>query len=109
MSEDPVTSTGGTDGAVLPGQDDRPVGTLELFFDLVFVYAMSQVTNLMLADISWVGFGHGALALAAIWWAWVCYAWLTGTSDEAGPLIRTLTRRAAAAAHPRCAASAPGP
>lgn len=55
------------------------VGNLELFFDLVFVYAMSQVTELMLADVSWRGFGHGALGLLAVWWAWVCYAWLTNT------------------------------
>ncbi|MBS2936978.1 low temperature requirement protein A [Nocardioides sp. J2M5] len=45
---------------------DRSVGTLELFFDLVFVYAMSQVTELMLADISWAGFCRGNLALAAV-------------------------------------------
>lgn len=51
----------------------------------------------MLGDTSWVGFGHGALALAAIWWAWVCFAWLTGTSDEAGPLTRTLIFLAMAA------------
>ncbi len=75
----------------MPEQDDGSVGTLELFFDLVFVSAMSQVTSLMVGDISWIGFGHGSLALAAIWWAWVCFAWLTQTSDEAGPLIRTLT------------------
>lgn len=45
------------------------VGTLELFFDLVFGYAMPQVTILMLADTSWAGFGRGLLALAAVWWA----------------------------------------
>ena len=76
---------------------DRSVGTLELFFDLVFVYAMSQVTILMLADISWAGFGRGLLALAAVWWAWVCYAWLTNTSDHAGPAHRLLIFLAMAA------------
>ncbi|MYW16787.1 hypothetical protein GT039_14595 [Streptomyces sp. SID2955] len=76
---------------------DRSVGTLELFFDLVFVYAMSQVTILMLADISWAAFGRGLLALAAVWWAWVCYAWLTNTSDHAGPAYRLLIFLAMAA------------
>ncbi|GHF33528.1 low temperature requirement protein A [Streptomyces griseoluteus] len=76
---------------------DRSVGTLELFFDLVFVYAMSRVTILMLADISWAGFGRGLLALAAVWWAWVCYAWLTNTSDLAGPAHRLLIFLAMAA------------
>jgi low temperature requirement protein LtrA len=76
---------------------DRSVGTLELFFDLVFVYAMSQVTILMLADISWPGFGRGLLALAAVWWAWVCFAWLSNTSDYAGPGHRLLIFLAMAA------------
>jgi low temperature requirement protein LtrA len=76
---------------------DRSVGTLELFFDLVFVYAMAQVTVLMLADILWAGFGHGLLGLAAVWWAWVCYAWLTNTSVHAGPLPRVLIFLAMAA------------
>jgi low temperature requirement protein LtrA len=77
--------------------EDRSVGTLELFFDLVFVYAMSQVTVLMLADVSWSGFGHGLLALVAVWWAWVCYTWLTNTSAHAGPLPRVLIFLAMAA------------
>jgi low temperature requirement protein LtrA len=76
---------------------DRSVGTLQLFFDLVFVYAMSNVTVLMRADMSWVGFGRGLLALAAVWWAWVCYAWLTNVSDQAGPARRLLIFLAMAA------------
>ncbi|MDG4667238.1 low temperature requirement protein A [Mycobacterium sp. 236(2023)] len=63
--------------------DDRSVGYLELFFDLAFVFAMSQVTHLMLHDISWQGFGRGVLALFALWWAWVCYAWLTNLFEIA--------------------------
>jgi low temperature requirement protein LtrA len=66
------------------------VGNLELFFDLTFVYAMSQVTHLMLSDISWQGFGRGVLALLALWWAWVCYAWLTNTFETAQVIRTTL-------------------
>lgn len=79
-----------------PGTDEsresngRSVGNLELFFDLTFVYAMSQVTHLMLEDISWPGFGRGVLALLALWWAWVCYAWLTNTFETARVIQRTL-------------------
>ena len=91
---------GGSGAAAQRADDtppDRSVGTLELFFDLVFVYAMSQVTILMLSDISWAGFGRGLLALAAVWWAWVCYAWLTNTSDHDGPGPRLLLFLAMAA------------
>ena len=70
--------------------DGRSVGNLELFFDLTFVYAMSQVTQLMLSDISWQGFGRGVLALLALWWAWVCYAWLTNLFEVARVVHMTL-------------------
>lgn len=59
----------------------RSEGNLELFFDLVFTFAMSQVTQLMLHDLSPRGFGHAALALLAVWWAWVGYTWLINTFD----------------------------
>jgi low temperature requirement protein LtrA len=77
--------------------DGRSVGNLELFFDLTFVYAMSQVTHLMLSDISWQGFGRGVLALLALWWAWVCYAWLTNLFEMARVVHTTLIILAMAA------------
>jgi low temperature requirement protein LtrA len=73
------------------------VGNLELFFDLTFVYAMSQVTHLMLDDMSWQGFGRGVLALLALWWAWVCYAWLTNLFEVARVVHTTLVILAVAA------------
>ncbi|MET0996229.1 MAG: low temperature requirement protein A, partial [Mycobacterium sp.] len=77
--------------------DGRSVGNLELFFDLTFVFAMSQVTHLMLHDISWQGFGRGVLALLALWWAWVCYAWLTNMFEIARVIHTTLIILAMAA------------
>ena len=77
--------------------DGRSVGNLELFFDLTFVFAMSQVTHLMLSDISWQGFGRGVLALLALWWAWVCYAWLTNLFEVARVVHTTLIILAMAA------------
>ncbi|WP_204342622.1 low temperature requirement protein A [Micromonospora terminaliae] len=60
------------------------VTPLELFFDLVFVYALTQVTALMAADLTWPGLGRGLLVLALLWWCWCCYAWLGNTvrADE---------------------------
>jgi low temperature requirement protein LtrA len=56
---------------------EKRVAPLELFFDLVFVFALTQVTQLMALDPSWRGLGQGMLVLAALWWAWGAYAWLT--------------------------------
>jgi low temperature requirement protein LtrA len=58
---------------------------LELFFDLVFVYAITQISHLVGADLTPAGFARGAVVLAAIWYAWICFAWLTnnvGVDDE---------------------------
>jgi low temperature requirement protein LtrA len=57
------------------------VSPLELFFDLVFVFALTQVTALMADDPTWEGVAKGMLVLAALWWAWGAYAWLTNYVD----------------------------
>jgi low temperature requirement protein LtrA len=59
-----------------PGQRVTP---LELFFDLVFVFAITQVTGFLADDPSWDGLLRGLLLLGALWWAWAAYAWLTNT------------------------------
>jgi low temperature requirement protein LtrA len=61
--------------------DEHQVTPLELFFDLVFVFAITQVTSLLADDPTWGGVLRGLLVLAALWWAWTLYAWLTSTID----------------------------
>src|SRR6478672_6509582 len=60
---------------------EHRITPLELFFDLVFVFAFTQVTTVFLSDPTWTGIAHGLLILAALWWAWASYAWLTNTVD----------------------------
>jgi low temperature requirement protein LtrA len=60
---------------------EHQVRPLELLFDLVFVFAFTQVTTVLSDDPTWSGLGHGLLILAALWWAWAAYAWLTNTLD----------------------------
>ena len=68
-------------------QREQRVTPLELFFDLVFVFAITQVTLLMSDDPTWEGLGRGLVVLAALWWAWTGYAWLTNTLEpEEGPV-----------------------
>jgi low temperature requirement protein LtrA len=58
-------------------ETEKRVIPLELFFDLVFVFALTQVTALMAEDPTWPGLARAMLVLAALWWAWAAYAWLT--------------------------------
>ena len=68
-------------------QDER-VSPLELFFDLVFVLAITQCTQLMADNPTWEGIGQGMLILALLWWAWVGYAWLTSVVDPEDVEVR---------------------
>jgi low temperature requirement protein LtrA len=67
--------------------EDR-VTPLELFFDLVFVLAITQCTALMAARPTWEGLGQGLLVLGLLWWAWVGYAWLTSVVDPEEGAVR---------------------
>jgi low temperature requirement protein LtrA len=60
---------------------EHRITPLELFFDLVFVFAFTQVTTVFLHDQTWAGLGHGILILAALWSSWASYAWLTNSVD----------------------------
>lgn len=62
---------------LVQGTDDtHRVTSLELFFDLVFVYALTQVTALMVAEPTWVSVARAAVVLGMLWFAWCAYAWL---------------------------------
>src|SRR3954452_13172536 len=61
---------------------------LELFFDLVFVFAFTQVTSLMRSDPTWGGVLRAGLVLSVLWWAWAGYAWLTNTLDPEEGVVR---------------------
>jgi low temperature requirement protein LtrA len=64
------------------------VTPLELFFDLVFVLAITQCTALMAAEPDWQGLAKGILVLGVLWWAWVGYAWLTSVVDPEEGAVR---------------------
>jgi low temperature requirement protein LtrA len=59
----------------------------ELFFDLVFVFAFTQVATLLANDPTFAGIGRGVLVLAALWWAWASYAWLTNVVDAEDSVV----------------------
>jgi low temperature requirement protein LtrA len=52
-----------------------------LFFDLVFVFALTQVTAFMADELSWHGILRGALVMMLLWWAWTGYAWLASVAS----------------------------
>lgn len=71
-----------------PVEREQRVTPLELFFDLVVVFAITQVTELMSEDLTWLGLGRGLLVLAAVWWLWTGYAWLTNALEPEEGVVR---------------------
>src|SRR4030095_12447320 len=68
-------------------QAQASVTPLELFFDLVFVFALTQVTAFMADELSWHGILRGVLLTMLRWWAWTAYAWLANVvSAEERPI-----------------------
>jgi low temperature requirement protein LtrA len=66
---------------------ERRVSSVELFFDLVFVFAFTQVTTFWLEHTSWAGLGRGLLVLFVLWWVWASYAWLTNAADAEADFV----------------------
>jgi low temperature requirement protein LtrA len=69
-------------------REEERVTPLELFFDLVFVLAITQCTALMAAEPTWEGLAKGLAVLGVLWWAWVGYAWLTSVVDPEEGVVR---------------------
>jgi low temperature requirement protein LtrA len=72
------------DGAL----EQRRTTPVELFWDLVFVFAITQVSTLLAADLSWRGLGRAMLVLALVWWAWSAFVWMTNAHDPDAPHVR---------------------
>jgi low temperature requirement protein LtrA len=69
-------------------REGEQVSPLELFFDLVFVLALTQCTQLMSDEPTWGGLLKGLLVLALLWWVWVGYSWITSVVDPEDDSVR---------------------
>ncbi len=76
---------------------EHRVSPLELFFDLVFVFAFTEVTTLWLEQQTWSGLGRGLLVLVALWWVWASFAWLTNAASAEADLVTAVILCATAA------------
>ncbi len=68
----------------------RRTSPIELLWDLVFVFAVTQVSTLLTRDLSWVGFARAMLVLALVWWAWSAFVWATNAQDPGSGTFRAV-------------------
>jgi low temperature requirement protein LtrA len=67
-----------------------PVGNVELFFDLIFVFAITQLSHGLLEHPTPMGLLQTAILLGAVWWGWIDTAWATNWLDVDKPIVRGL-------------------
>ena len=67
--------------------EDQRVTFIELFFDLVFVYAVTQLVALLHHELSWAGAGQAVLVFWLVWWAWTQFTWALNSADTTHPGI----------------------
>ncbi|MDF8334212.1 low temperature requirement protein A [Novosphingobium cyanobacteriorum] len=95
------------------GGGHAPVSNLELFFDLVYVFAITQVSHTLLMHLSWTGFAEATVLFGAVWWAWMYTTWAANWAEpERVPvrimlLVAMLASMVMAVAMPRAFATAP--
>src|SRR3954454_7986177 len=73
----------GTEGA-------QPTTAVELFFDLVFVFAVTQLSHLIIADLTVAAVARAGFLLLIVWWAWIYTTWMVNWFDPAAPAVRAV-------------------
>jgi low temperature requirement protein LtrA len=71
-----------------PLEQERRTSPVELLWDLVFVFAITQVTTLLWRELTWKGFGRAMLVLALVWWAWSAFVWAANAQVADSPTLR---------------------
>ena len=70
--------------------EDSHAAALELFYDLVFVFAVTQVSHLLLDHLTWEGVGQSVVVLLVVWWAWNYTTWVTNELDLGSAVVRLM-------------------
>lgn len=63
---------------------------VELFFDVILVFALTRLSHTLFTDLTWLGALHTVILLAAFWWVWVFTAWTTDRLNPAQPAIQVV-------------------
>jgi len=82
----------------LASPHDQKVTFVELFFDLVFVFSVTQVVHLLQDGPGWRSAAEAVLVFWLVWWAWTQFTWALNAADTTHPRVELVTLGAAAIA-----------
>ena len=69
---------------------EQPITTVELFFDLVYVFAVTQLSHMILGDLTVAETARAAFLLLIVWWAWIYTTWMANWFDPESPAVRAV-------------------
>jgi low temperature requirement protein LtrA len=72
----------------VPIAEERRTSPIELLWDLVFVFAITQVATLLSRHLDWAGFGRAMLILGLVWWAWSAFVWAANAQESDALTLR---------------------
>ncbi len=78
--------------------DDQKVTFVELFFDLVFVFCITQIVTLLHGHVDLTSAGSALLVFWLVWWAWTQFTWALNAANTDHPRVRLVTLLATAVA-----------
>ena len=78
--------------------EDQRVTFVELFFDLVFVFSVTQVVSILHHELTWATIGQAVLVFWLVWWGWTQFTWALNAADTTHPLVEIGTLAASAVA-----------
>jgi low temperature requirement protein LtrA len=79
-------------------REDQSATFIELFFDLVFVFSVTQVVGILHHGLSWIAIGQAVLVFWLVWWAWTQFTWALNSADTTHPKVELGTLVATALA-----------
>ena len=73
--------------ASIVSPDGQSVTFVELFFDLVFVFSVTQVAHLLGHHLDWTGIAQAVLVFWLVWWAWTQFTWALNAADTTNEVV----------------------
>ena len=70
--------------------DPQPTTAVELLFDLVYAFAVTQISHLIIGHLTYTGVAHAALLLWVVWWAWIYTTWMVNWFEPASSPVRLI-------------------
>lgn len=91
MSSKPPQAPGDPETDFVASPGDQKVTFVELFFDLVFVFCVTQTVSLLHDGVTWRAIGESVLVFWLVWWGWTQFTWALNAADTTHPRVEVAT------------------